>query len=657
MWSTGIGIVGARHRQASTGVDGDEVGREEDKNVWPVKKDGKGLEGRKEDFSIIGSTDLENNKKPKCIALRCMVFLLFVAASITILFVPTSFQHDLEFRTAQHMKSRSIVQNVALLSDFEEQSSKLCSATCPDEKILNWLQNSSIICSLKEERKGHLGMGLLNVPRFDLNKWKSFAGGETPVVFNVQPVNKDLKWSELYPEWIDEEEQWHTPKCPHLLMPEVKKGSRLDIVIARLPCRRVGESWSRDVSRLQILLASARVAVQTGSKSSHVLLCSEYRPLPNLFTCGELIQNEGHFWLYKVDLRNLRQKLSLPIGSCELSVPLTTGVRSSVRRSNSASEAYVTILHSAQLYVCGAIAVAQSIRLSGSTRDMVILVDENIESIHREGLKSAGWKIRQIKRIRNPKAERSVYNEWNYSKFRLWQLTDYKKIIYIDADLLVLRNIDFLFSLPDISAIGNHESLFNSGVMVIEPSNCTFQMLMDQINEIESYNGGDQGYLNEVFTWWHRLPKHVNFLKHFWSNDSEEIMLKTELFAAEPPVLYVIHYLGIKPWLCFRDYDCNWNQQKLHDYASDVAHARWWKVHDSMPKHLQEHCFLRSKEKASLEIDRRQAEAEGYNDQHWKIKIKDPRLKVCREDFCYWESMLLHWGETNQTISTEPAGQ
>ncbi|KAH6827969.1 plant glycogenin-like starch initiation protein 1, partial [Perilla frutescens var. hirtella] len=98
------------------------------------------------------------------------------------------------------------------------------------------------------------------------------------------------------------------------------------------------------------------------------------------------------------------------------------------------------------------------------------------------------------------KSRERPYNEWNYSKFRLSQLTDYDKIIFIDADLLILRNIDFLFGMPEISATGNNGTLFNSGVMLIEPSNCTFPLLMDHINEIESYNGGDQGYLNEIFT-------------------------------------------------------------------------------------------------------------------------------------------------------------
>ena len=55
--------------------------------------------------------------------------------------------------------------------------------------------------------------------------------------------------------------------------------------------------------------------------------------------------------------------------------------------------------------------------------------------------------------------------------------------------------------MPEITATGNNATLFNSGVMVIEPSNCTFQLLMDHINEITSYNGGGQGYLNEIFTW------------------------------------------------------------------------------------------------------------------------------------------------------------
>ncbi|CAA7396672.1 unnamed protein product [Spirodela intermedia] len=494
-------------------------------------------------------------------------------------------------------------------------------------------------------------VGLLNFNKTEVNNWQQLLPTSEFVVVGLNSVNASLRWEDLYPEWIDEEEEFEIPKCPTLPEPSVTPTDvQLDFIAVKLPCNRSG-GWSRDLVRLHLQLAAAKLAASASGGALHgpqVLFLTDCFPLPNLFNCKDLVAREGSLWLYRPSLRTLRERIELPVGSCTLSIPLKAEVRprsEAVRR-----EAYATILHSAQFYVCGAIAAAQSIRMSGSDRDLVILVDKTISDEHRGGLAAAGWKVRTIQRIRNPKAERDAYNEWNYSKFRLWQLTDYDKIIFIDADLLILRNIDFLFSMPEITATGNNATLFNSGVMVVEPSNCTFQLLMDHIEEIESYNGGDQGYLNEIFTWWHRIPKHMNFLKHFWEGDEEEKkQMKIRLFGADPPVLYVLHYLGLKPWLCFRDYDCNWNVDILQEFASDVAHERWWRVHDAMPKKLQSFCLLRSKQKASLEWDRRQAEKANYSDGHWKRKIRDPRLKTCFEKFCFWESMLWHWGETNPT--------
>ncbi|GMN32957.1 hypothetical protein TIFTF001_003879 [Ficus carica] len=493
-------------------------------------------------------------------------------------------------------------------------------------------------------RSEYQGIGLLNFNDSEINQWKRLTPDAMHIVLQLDYADKNMTWDSLYPEWIDEEEEEDVPICPTL--PKLKSpGKRLDLIVVKLPCRNEG-NWSRDVARLHLQLAAAGLAGSSkGYNPVHLLFVTKCFPIPNLFTCKELVAREGNAWLYKPNLNVLREKVQLPVGSCELSLPLSG-------KGNVHREAYATILHSADVYVCGAIAAAQSIRMLGSTRDLVILVDETISRYHRSGLEAAGWKIKTIKRIRNPKAEKDAYNEWNYSKFRLWQITEYDKIIFIDADLLLLRNIDFLFGMPEISATGNNGTLFNSGVMVIEPSNCTFQLLMDHIDEIESYNGGDQGYLNEIFTWWHRIPKHMNFLKNFWSGDDEEVkQKKTRLFGADPPILYVLHYLGLKPWLCFRDYDCNWNVDILQEFASDVAHERWWRVHDAMPELLQQFCLLRSKQKAQLEWDRRQAEIGNYTDGHWRIEVKDRRLKRCVDNLCNWKEMLNHWGETNWTDS------
>ncbi|KAK6146866.1 hypothetical protein DH2020_020735 [Rehmannia glutinosa] len=405
----------------------------------------------------------------------------------------------------------------------------------------------------------------------------------------------------LVPEWIDEEQDSEIPSCPFLPSVQMPR-QRPDLIAVKLPCHNDG-NWSRDIARLHLQIAAANLAASCkGNYPVHVLFVTTCFPMPNLFTCKDLVARERNTWLYKPKLNELREKLRLPIGSCELAVPLG-GLEQDYSGRKRQREAYATILHSAYVYVCGAIVAAQSIRMSGSTRDLVILVDDSISDYHRSGLELAGW-----------------------------QLTDYDKIIFIDSDLLILRNIDFLFQMPEISATGNSGPLFNSGVMVIEPSNCTFQILMDHINEIESYNGGDQGYLNEIFTWWHRIPKHMNFLKHFWIGDDEFVkQKKIHFFEAEPSILYILHYLGNKPWMCFRDYDCNWNVDILREFASDVAHRRWWK--------------------AQLEYDRREAEKGNYSDEHWRIKIEDDRLVKCIDEDCNWEGKLRHWVDKSRVAA------
>nr|VDC77157.1 unnamed protein product [Brassica rapa] len=582
-------------------------------------------------FNIINFPTGDKNSNCCCSKfqiVKILLFILLLATLFTIIYSPEVYHHSLSHSSSRWIWRR---QDSRYVSDLD----------------INWDDVTKTLESVQEGRT----IGVLNFNSNEIQRWRELAKTkdneeeENVVVLDLDYADKNVTWESLYPEWIDEEQETEVPVCPDL--PKIKVPTRrLDLIVVKLPCRKEG-NWSRDVGRLHLQLAAATVAAAAkGFFRGHVLFVSRCFPIPNLFRCKDLVARRGDVWLYKPNLDTLRDKLQLPIGSCELSLPL--GIKERPSLGNPKREAYATILHSAHVYVCGAIAAAQSIRQSGSTRDLVILVDDNISGYHRSGLEAAGWQIRTIQRIRNPKAEKDAYNEWNYSKFRLWQLTDYDKIIFIDADLLILRNIDFLFSMPEISATGNNGTLFNSGVMVIEPCNCTFELLMEHINEIESYNGGDQGYLNEVFTWWHRIPKHMNFLKHFWVGDEDDVRRKkTELFGAEPPILYVLHYLGMKPWLCYRDYDCNFNSDIFVEFATDIAHRRWWMVHDAMPKELHQFCYLRSKQKAQLEYDRRQAEAANYTDGHWKIRVKDPRFKICIDKLCNWKSMLRHWGESN----------
>ena len=171
---------------------------------------------------------------------------------------------------------------------------------------------------------------------------------------------------------------------------------------------------------------------------------------------------------------------------------------------------------------------------------------------------------------------------------------------------------------PQLSAVGNDQVLFNSGIMVVEPSKCLFKFLIEKTRTVESYNGGDQGFLNEVFTWWHRWPRRLNFLKIFEEEGERET----------PADAVAIHYLGLKPWMCYRDYDCNWDMANHHPFASDSAHRRWWEVYDAMPEGLWGYCGLTKKKDARIRKWRRIAQKANLSDGHWEMKVRDPRQKM-----------------------------
>ncbi|XP_055834524.1 UDP-glucuronate:xylan alpha-glucuronosyltransferase 2-like [Solanum dulcamara] len=480
---------------------------------------------------------------------------------------------------------------------------------------------------VKEIMGREMKIGMVNMGDEDVSDWR--VHGQI-IKVQFQKVSELLEWDDLFPGQINEEleEMDMRQTCPEIPMPHFYSYNYMDMIVVKLPCNYPQEGWKRDVFRLQVHLVAANLAVNRKKGKNgkmKLIFLSKCMPMMEIFRCKELKSREGDWWYYEPNMAKLAQKVSLPIGSCKLALtPREKEMKKVYDISKAESrEAYATVLHSSGKYVCGAITLAQSLVRTRTKRDLVLLLDDNISESKRYALTKAGWKLRFIKRIRNPRADKNTYNKYNYSKFRLWQLTDYEKVVFVDADIIVLRNMDILFQFPQLSATGNAGSIFNSGVMVIEPSNCTFNMFMQHTKDIISYNGGDQGFLNEIFVWWHRLPRRVNFFKNF--ENLNEVSAKNQLFEADPPQLYAIHYLGLKPWVCYRDYDCNWDVGYLRVYASDVAHRTWWKIHDAMDENLQKFCGLSKQRKIELYFSRKEAEEMGLKDEHWRINVTDPR--------------------------------
>ena len=78
-----------------------------------------------------------------------------------------------------------------------------------------------------------------------------------------------------------------------------------------------------------------------------------------------------------------------------------------------------------------------------------------------------------------------------FSKIHAWRLTQYTKCVFLDADTMVLQNVDELFDREEISAAPDigWPDCFNSGVFVFVPSLDTFKNLLDSANQRGSFDG------------------------------------------------------------------------------------------------------------------------------------------------------------------------
>ncbi|KAJ7246331.1 hypothetical protein B0H12DRAFT_1211376 [Mycena haematopus] len=95
------------------------------------------------------------------------------------------------------------------------------------------------------------------------------------------------------------------------------------------------------------------------------------------------------------------------------------------------------------------------------------------------------------------------------TKLHVFRLTQYSKIIFLDADVLPVRPLSHLFTLPhEFSAVPDvgWPDIFNSGVLVLSPGEDKFTQLNELLKSKGTWDGGDQGVLNE---WrgrdWNRL--------------------------------------------------------------------------------------------------------------------------------------------------------
>ncbi|SDE19094.1 Alpha-N-acetylglucosamine transferase [Paracoccus isoporae] len=234
-------------------------------------------------------------------------------------------------------------------------------------------------------------------------------------------------------------------------------------------------------------------------------------------------------------------------------------------RAASSRNAYVTLATNAD-YALGALALVNSIKATGTAADCVVLHTE-VPEASLAPLRVAGARLIRTELLetspefnathaRDALHARAAFTKGvkppfhtpldNFAKLRLWQLTEYASVVFIDADAIMLKNCDMLFAYPEFCAAPNvYESVadfhrLNSGVFTARPSLETFAAMLDRLDRPGVFwRRTDQTFLETFFPDWHGLPVFCNMLQYVWLN-------LPDLWAWEE--IRILHFQYEKPW-------------------------------------------------------------------------------------------------------------
>jgi hypothetical protein len=133
---------------------------------------------------------------------------------------------------------------------------------------------------------------------------------------------------------------------------------------------------------------------------------------------------------------------------------------------------------------------------------LLALVTPDVSGEARAQLHRDGVYTHEVRHVRNPYIGGERFNhrfDDVLAKLQVFALEQFEKVVYVDADALVLGHIHDMFQCGDFCAAFINPCHFNSGVMVIRPSQALFQDMLRKLATTESYDGGDQGFLNVYY--------------------------------------------------------------------------------------------------------------------------------------------------------------
>ncbi|KAM3860767.1 glycogenin-1b [Diretmus argenteus] len=252
-----------------------------------------------------------------------------------------------------------------------------------------------------------------------------------------------------------------------------------------------------------------------------------------------------------------------------------------------ADQAFVTLATNDN-YARGAMVLGKSLRNHNTSKQLVALIGPHVSDPCQSVLKRIYDEVKVVDVLDSGDTAHLAMMKRpelgvTFTKLHCWTLTQYSKCVFMDADTLVVSNIDELFDREELSAAPDPgwPDCFNSGVFVFCPSMETYGKLLQYCTEHGSFDGGDQGVLNGFFSDWATadISKHLPFI---YNLSSIAIYTYLPAFKQYGSNAKVVHFLGqMKPW----SYTFDPKAKRIRGVQEAATHPSflldWWTLYSS----------------------------------------------------------------------------
>ena len=229
------------------------------------------------------------------------------------------------------------------------------------------------------------------------------------------------------------------------------------------------------------------------------------------------------------------------------------------------NNAYVTLMYGDNDYFLGTLIFIISLKKTKPKYDTVLLYTFDVPNFKLNILKEYFDVLIQVDylRLRNKVTKRKRFKDI-FTKLRIFTLTEYDNILFLDTDMYVLKNIDDIFSKYNAPAglvIGDNLSyknkekvlkkreIINAGTLLLKPSLKDLNKMNEDLKDFDISQELEQEFLSYFYeNRWTNMSYLYNYqfgLQILDTDSKRTIAYKNTLFED----IYIIHYSSNKkPW-------------------------------------------------------------------------------------------------------------